>query len=285
MSVATEYAELLKLIEITGPFVSFPVYKDVFPQGVVRDDTQATAALREAYDEWRDARSEMMHVVSPRQQEWIRTVFRETLGWPEERLAEHNAIPQLLVANIQQHHETVRPDLVLMDQGTPRLLIRIIPPAQEPDRRPPNTTWNASHITRMAELLAETQVPLGLVTNGERWALVYAERQQPTGTAEWRSELWFEERLTLRAFRDLLGAESFFGRPATQTLAALYQRSLDNQQEVSTTLGKQVRRAVEVFVAAGSGSSRRPRIQSSRWRTWIFPGTGAGARSSSRSCC
>ena len=93
-------------------------------------------------------------------------------------------------------------------------------------------------------------MPLGLVTNGERWILVYAERQQPTGTAEWRAELWFEERLTLRAFRDLLGAESFFNRPAEQTLAALYRRSLENQQEVSTTLGRQVRRAVELFIRA-----------------------------------
>ncbi|MEQ1947248.1 MAG: DNA methyltransferase [Bryobacteraceae bacterium] len=102
----------------------------------------------------------------------------------------------------------------------------------------------------MAELLIATGVPLGLVTNGERWVLVFAERQQPTGTAEWRAELWFEERLTIRAFRDLLGVESFFNRKPTQTLAALYRRSLENQQEVSTTLGRQVRRAVELFVAA-----------------------------------
>ena len=40
------------------------------------------------------------------------------------------------------------------------------------------------------------------MTNGERWTLVYAESDKPTGTAEWRAELWFEERLTLRAFRD-----------------------------------------------------------------------------------
>ena len=37
MSAAKEYAELLKLIEITGPFISLPVYKEVFPQGLVKD--------------------------------------------------------------------------------------------------------------------------------------------------------------------------------------------------------------------------------------------------------
>jgi len=250
MSAASEYAELLKLIEITGPFISLPVYKDVFPQGLVKDDTAATADLREAYDEWRAARESVMSFVSPGEHVWVRTVLREALDWPNDMVAEHNAIPQTLAISIPQHQETLRPDLALMDGSSPRALIQILPPGQEPDRRPPGSTWNASCVSRMSELLTGTGVPLGLVTNGERWVLVYAERQQPTGTAEWRAELWFEERLTLRAFRDFLGAESFFNRAPEQTLAALYRRSLENQQEVSTTLGRQVRRAVELFVAA-----------------------------------
>src|SRR5208282_679630 len=67
---------------------------------------------------------------------------------------------------------------------------------------------------------------------------------------DFRAELWFEERLTLRAFRDFLSAGALFNRPAEQTLDALYRRSLENQQEVSITLGRQVRRAVEMFVSA-----------------------------------
>ena len=38
MSAVSEYAELLKLIEISGPFLSLPIFKEVFPQGLVRDD-------------------------------------------------------------------------------------------------------------------------------------------------------------------------------------------------------------------------------------------------------
>ena len=37
MSAASEYAELLKLIEVSGPFISLPVFKEVFPQGLVKD--------------------------------------------------------------------------------------------------------------------------------------------------------------------------------------------------------------------------------------------------------
>src|ERR1017187_4105448 len=126
MSAASEYAELLKLIEITGPFVSLPVYKEVFPQGLVKDDTTATARLRELYDEWRATPEGGTSLVSPHRREWIRAVLRDTLGWPDEMLVEHNAIPQSLAVAVPQHQETLRPDLVLMDGNSPRLLIQLL---------------------------------------------------------------------------------------------------------------------------------------------------------------
>jgi hypothetical protein len=190
------------------------------------------------------------HAVSPAQREWLRAVFLTLLEWPADLLVEDNAIPQNLSYFVAQHHETLRPDLALIEDGKPRLLVSLLPPAQQPDRRPPSTTWNATCAARMAELLRATHVPLGLVTNGERFTLVYAEPGQPTGFADFHAELWFDERLTLRAFRDFLSAGALFNRPPEQTLDALYRRSLENQQEVSTTLGRQVRRAVEMFVTA-----------------------------------
>lgn len=241
MSAVKDYAELLKLIEISGPFLSLPVFREAFPQGLSREDTANTAQLRQAYDEWRAVRN---------QRTWIQSVFSTLLGWPEEILAEDNAIPQPLFHTVPLHHLTLRPDMVLKNGDATHLLIQILPPDQDLNRRPPNSTWNASCSSRMAELLRATRVPLGLLTNGERWQLVYAESDKPTGTAEWRAELWFDERHTLRAFRDLLATDAFFNRPDNQTPAALYRRSLDNQQEVSAALGRQVRRAVELFVAA-----------------------------------
>lgn len=250
MSAASEYAELLKLIEVSGPFLSLPVFREVFPQGLIKDAPDLTRELRELYTEWRAARALAPHAVSPAQREWLRAVLLTLLEWPADLLAEDNAIPQNLSYFVAQHHETLRPDFALLEDGKPRLLISVLPPAQQPDRRPPSTTWNATCAARMAELLRATRVPLGLVTNGERFTLVYAEPEKPTGFADFRAELWFDERLTLRAFRDFLSAGALFNRPPEQTLDALYRRSLENQQEVSTTLGRQVRRAVEMFVAA-----------------------------------
>ena len=250
MSAASEYAELLKLIEVSGPFLSLPIFREVFPQGLIKDAPELTRELRELHTEWRAIRALAPHAVSPAQREWLRAVFLTLLEWPADLLAEANALPQDICHFVAQHHETLRPDLALIEGGKPRLLISVLPPAQQPDRRPPSTTWNATCAARMAELLHATRIPLGLVTNGERFTLVYAEPGQPTGFADFRAELWFDERLTLRAFRDFLSAGALFNRPPEQTLDALYRRSLENQQEVSITLGRQVRRAVEMFVAA-----------------------------------
>ncbi|MGL5833855.1 MAG: Eco57I restriction-modification methylase domain-containing protein, partial [Waterburya sp.] len=64
----------------------------------------------------------------------------------------------------------------------------------------------------------------------------------------WYSHLWVEEKVTLRAFRSLLGVRRFFAVEAEETLTALFQRSKDSQKEVTDQLGKQVLKAVEVLV-------------------------------------
>jgi methylase of polypeptide subunit release factors len=102
----------------------------------------------------------------------------------------------------------------------------------------------------MMELLHAAGVRIGLVTNGEQWMLVDAPRDETTGFASWYAALWLEERLTLRAFRSLLGAPRFFGVAEKDTLEALLAESAENQQEVTDQLGYQVRRAVEVLVSA-----------------------------------
>src|SRR5207244_2786988 len=92
--------------------------------------------------------------------------------------------------------------------------------------------WHASPATRMMELLHATGVRLGLVTNGEQWLLVDAPRGETTGFASWLAALWFEETITLRAFRTLPSARRFFGVVETETLEALLAESSKDQQEV-----------------------------------------------------
>ena len=91
------------------------------------------------------------------------------------------------------------------------------------------------------ELLHATGNWLGLVTNGEQWMLVDAPKGETTGFASWFASLWFEEPLTLRAFRTLLGVHRFFAVPDDETLEAMLKESATNQQEVTDRLGYQVR--------------------------------------------
>jgi len=86
------------------------------------------------------------------------------------------------------------------------------------------------------------------VTNGDHWLLVHVG--EATTFASFYTPLWFEEPLTLRAFRSLLSARRLFGVPDDQTLTALLAASLDDQQELTDQLGYQVRTAVEVLIQA-----------------------------------
>ena len=99
-------------------------------------------------------------------------------------------------------------------------------------------------------LLTSTGNPLGLATNGRQWALVHAPAGGTASVAVWETELWFDERLTLRAFQSLLGARRTIGASAGDDLEALFDRSAQDEREVTDQLGLQVRRSIEQLVHA-----------------------------------
>ncbi len=100
----------------------------------------------------------------------------------------------------------------------------------------------------MMELLRQSSVRLGLLTNGRQWMLIDAPVNETTGYYSWDASLWAEEPLTLQAFRCLLSMSRFFNVPADETLEALLTKSALKQQEVTDQLGDQVLRAVETLV-------------------------------------
>jgi len=63
----------------------------------------------------------------------------------------------------------------------------------------------------------------------------------------WYARLWFQEPITLKAFQSLWSVRRCFG-PSDETLEALLDSSLEHHEEITDTLGEQVRRAVEVLV-------------------------------------
>ncbi|MHC5748206.1 MAG: Eco57I restriction-modification methylase domain-containing protein [Nostoc sp.] len=251
MSTARHHAEWLSLVEASGPFLSLPVLLKVFPNGLDAHDPEHLKLLRLAYEEWQD--NQLGAKPEPAiHRAWVDFVLRQTLELPDEVLLTGQRIPTGLAATIAEQGETLRPDWVVVepDGNKPRLLVQIVSPQQNLEKPLKDRRWKASPATRMMELLHACNVRLGLVTNGEHWLLVNAPRGETTGFISWYGVLWLEEHITLRAFRSLLGVQRFFGVDDSESLEALLQASVTDQQEVTDQLGYQVRKAVEVLVEA-----------------------------------
>jgi hypothetical protein len=249
MSVSRHHADWLSLVEVSGPFVSLPVLMRIFPQGLEPRDPAQAKSLRAAYAEWQD------NLTAPgKQRAWVMHVLTAVLGYPRDQITENQTLPAGMEASMPEMGETLRPDFVLAGPagsdtaGQAQLLIASYPADQALGKPVIGKHWKATPITRMMELLHGAGVPLGLVTNGEQWMLVYAPRGETTGYASWYGALWLDEPITLRAFHSLLGVRRFFGVAADNTLLALLKESANDQQEVTDQLGYQVREAVEVLV-------------------------------------
>ncbi|WP_175794799.1 Eco57I restriction-modification methylase domain-containing protein [Burkholderia ambifaria] len=257
MSITRHHADWLSLLEVSGPFVSLPILMRAFPQGLEPRDPAQAKVLRAAYEEWHD------NSTAPgKQRAWVMHVLTSVLGYPENQIAEGQALPAGLEASMREVGETLRPDFALVGPagtataGLPQLLITNYTAEQGLDKPVIGKHWKATPATRMMELLHVADLPLGLVTNGEQWMLVYAPRGETTGYASWFGALWLDEPITLRAFHSLLGVRRFFGVAADSTLLSLLKESASDQQEVTDQLGYQVRQAVEVLVQSFDALNR-----------------------------
>lgn len=240
----------LSLVEISGPFVSVPVLKEIFPQGMEDVPAELARSLRADYEFWQENQDDRAVHLG-----WVRLVLDSLLGYSDELLLSGQAVPAGLKAAFPEHDETLRPDFVLAEpadggERKPKLLIQVFPAAQDLGKSVTGSRWAASAATRTMELLHATEIRLGLVTNGEQWMLVDAPRGETTGFTTWYASLWFDERVTLNAFHSLLGVKRFFGVAEEETLAALLERSAGFQQEITDQLGLQVRHAVEILIRA-----------------------------------
>lgn len=242
--------EWLNLVEVSGPFLAVPVLKDVFPQGLEALSSGHPQRLRRTYEEWREAVDIQDVDLTELHAAWVKEVLSTALEIDDAVLRSGNTLPASLTMMMPEHGTTITPDLAVVNPTNadePLLLIHVYAP---------DTNLEATHrfdglaITpadRMVSLLRATGCPIGLVTNGERWMLVHAPVGAVAGFASWYARLWGQEPETLRAFVSLLGVRRSFG-PDDGRLAALYERSLKHQDDVTEALGEQVRRAVEVLV-------------------------------------
>lgn len=178
-----------------------------------------------AFDEWDD--NQLGKRPDPGiHRAWLKFVLGETLGY-DEHLAEGQAIPQTLKSEVAECGETLRPDWIVNDPASKkaRLLVQVYPRSQSLTKPVAGKRWSAWPDGRMMQLLHDTGIRLGIVTNGDHWMLVNAPKNETTGYVSWYANLWLEEQITLRAFRTLLGADRLFSVPEDETLEALLDKS------------------------------------------------------------
>lgn len=245
--------EWLSLIEVSGPFLATPVLKRVFSTGLPAVEPRIRQYLRQAYDEWREARDNDDPRFAELHRAWIHEVLARGLEYDEsdsgELLLRGGRIPTELRVTLLEHGVTLEPDYALVSGGKSQLLVRIYPAGTDLQAALKLDVWIASPAERMERLCRASGCRLGLVTDGERWMLVDAPVGSVSTFASWYARLWGQERLTLQAFLTLLGIRRFFG-PDDETLPSMLDESLQHQEEVTDALGEQVRRAVEVLIQA-----------------------------------
>lgn len=245
----SQHTEWLSLIEVSGPFLVVSELEKIFPQGLDVVETPRRQRLRAAYEEWCDAVDENDPQLAELHREWIRLVLSDIIEYDGDVLIPNDKLENPLSYLSPEHAGTFRPDFVIRGDSDkkPKLIISIQPPGTDLEKVKVGDGWPASLLERMTLLCRQEDIRLGLLTNGERWMLVNAPVGSTSGNASWYARLWFQEPVTLKAFQSLLGVRRCFG-PKEESLEALLEESLKHQEEVTDTLGEQVKRAVEVLV-------------------------------------
>ena len=252
------HQDWLSQVETEGPFLSLPVLKDIWPNGMDRlgdaDDRlvafkQGHADFEQAYD-----RIELESRGSDTQiSDWIDLVLDDLAEWREMRVTGDELPAEWMVTSpgetiVVRAHGALRHR---SDEGGFACLLRIAT-AADSLHEPGIDGWAASEIDRMAALLRKSDVPIGIVTDGRWWGLVWAGQGTTAGSGIFDALTWREERELRDAFLTLIDATTLRAKNVERRLPRLFERSVLEAEEITEALGVQVRKSVELLVQAFS---------------------------------
>ena len=235
-------------MELSGLVISEPVLHSAFPRGPEVPDEYLYRRFRREWEKF-DIKKKSDE---PRYQtQWLDFILEEFLEIEGDNWKKKNEVPMELKVQLLEFSQKLVPSRVLIDrEGNPLLLVSIVPPTQSL-KKPETKTgrWKASPLTKLDRLLRETKVPLGLLTNGIDFTLLYAAPGLTTASITWTAQSFVDEKSTLDSFYTLLNKERFFG-PEEKRLLSLVQESQKRQTDVTDQLGEQVRQALDLFIRA-----------------------------------
>ncbi|MBE0611100.1 MAG: restriction endonuclease [Dehalococcoidia bacterium] len=242
----------MELLEPDGAFLTLPILKRAFPNGIPRLESDRRALVRERLAHFLEGGGD----AAARRTAWLRFLLQHVLDWGTE-LREGQQAPAMYAVNVPEHRTVIRPHAILADASDAqraRVLVFLHEPGTAFERRPRQELarggWAASPLEQAERACRETSVPLALLTDGDLMTLLWAPKGEASGSGTFVTSLFAEEPGLLDGFVALLEARRFFATGPDDALEALFRQSSDAQAEVTTTLGRQVRGAVELFVDA-----------------------------------
>jgi hypothetical protein len=178
------------------------------------------------------------------------------LGWePADLLGslDIEPVPATLEVTLPEYNETLRPTYAVPDvdktpEGSRKWLMLVqrvtlgLDLDETPDTDSKDHRWQASPQARFERLLRETQVPIGLLSNGTHLRLVYAPRGESSGHLTFPVKAMTEVagRPIFAALQMLLSAQRLFTLPDKERLPFILAESRKYQSLVSTKLAEQV---------------------------------------------
>ncbi|AFR49095.1 Eco57I restriction-modification methylase domain-containing protein [Gordonia sp. KTR9] len=252
------HSDWLSQVDIEGPFLALPVLKDIWKDGVDRlgDADDRLLTYKQAFTRWQRALDKF--AAEPRTPEsksayaevnhaWIYTVLDQLAEWDELR----TDVDVSVQSPGEQVTVTATAGLEGRD-GQAAALLLICEPTPGGLRETGLDGWPATEVDRLAMLLRKANVEVGIVTDGQWWALVSARDEKPTGSGMFNALTWAEEPLLRDAFFTLINQRRFCTLDTEQRLTKLFERSELEAEAITEALGTQVRRSVELLVQAFS---------------------------------
>ena len=255
-SVRDAHRSWLELVDTEGPFIALPVLTKAFSAGMPPLDAARRLTLKgakrpfdhaqDAYQEASDSQAALPAYRVARDA-WVETVLRDVLGWgtfwtPSDVVAAPSVwSPDRSVE--------VRATGVLRRKDEVGALVWVIDPVTGL-REAGIDGWSDTPIDRMELLLREAKLPIGVVTDGRWWGLVSAPQDTLAASGVVDAQTWVEEPEVRDAFIELLSPGRLVGKKAEERLSTLFADSVLAAEQITEALGAQVRRAVELVVAA-----------------------------------
>lgn len=255
----------LAAMETEGPFLAARALVKAWPSGMPplagderRRLTLATSEFERAWDAW-DAKPETgLDGYRQARDAFVDVVLRDVVGWGE---AWHRDVGDEIDAEVTSPRGdvSVRPDGVARAGGRVGALVHVVDPVQGSLADPGLDGWSQSAIDRMELMLRRADVRIGVVTDGRRWALVSVPGKDGGMPSSGQTDAltWSSETGVRDAFVELLSHSSLFNTKLVSYLPDVFTASQVAAEEITEALGVQVRKAVELLVAALDESGRR----------------------------